>query len=290
MTELEQENIYKIFLEHLDCFKKKELITLLMRGVSMEHAFSRVNLDPEYNTLDQFAERLFFFGEKSKYFWKQKFSREIEFNDISTGIFTCIFNFLGEIAKKKECNAGTFNYRAKNHTTFEYFSTVNNLGEFVRKTGSLDDLTKRQLKNYYLKIIHQLKETNYIKSSLFISSTLNKETARKFSNNEIIINFWDLNINEFEPTFLELPMFKGKPYEYQEETSIIGVIFPHYIHSFEYDKNYFYNPALFTGTDYDNMILGGFIIDQTEFACKMHTNTSYKTGLADDGSQQNEIS
>ena len=289
MTTTEQHIIYKTFLSRLDYFKNEKLIKVLKRGVTKKFAYKRVNLDLKYNSLNQFAEKLFFYGEKSKYFWEQKFGREFSINDIGQDIFKYIFEKFKGISEKENCNHGTKNYLKKNRKAFDYFKDTKNLKSFIKTIDKQDDEIKKQLRNYYFRIIHQLGETDYKKSSLNVSGTTNEETAKIFSNNEIIINFWDYDFNQFNLQISDIPFFVGKPYKNQKEISVFGVIFPHYIHSFEYNNQYFYNPALFKGTDYDNMILGGFDIDQKGFETKFKSDTSYEIGLTDNGSEQYEI-
>lgn len=261
----------------------------MKRGVTKKFAFNRVNLDLQCNSLNQFAEKLFFYGEKSKYFWEQKLGREFSINDIGQDIFKYIFQKFKEISEKEDCNQVTRTYLKKNKKAFNYFKDAQNIKSFVETIDRQNKETKKHLKNYYFRIIHQLGETDYKKCSLIVSGTTNEEVARRFSNNEIIINFWDFDFNQFNLQLADIPFFVGKPYKNQEEISVFGVIFPHYIHSFEYNNQFFYNPALFKGTDYDNMILGGFEIDQKGFVTKLKSDTSYERGLTDNGIEQFEI-
>ena len=46
---------------------------------------------------------------------------------------------------------------------------------------------------------------------------------------------------------------------------------------------------MFKGIDYDNMILGGFDIDQKGFETKFKSDTSYEIGLTDNGKEQYEV-
>lgn len=289
MKATEQQIIYNTFLSRLDYFKNQKLIKILKRGVSKKFAFNRMNLDLRHNSINQFSEKLFFYGEKSKYFWEQKLGREFSINDIGQDLFKYIFEKFREISEKEDCNHGTRNYLKKNKKALNYFKDAHNKEHFVKTIDKEDKETKKQLKNYYLRIIHQLGETDYKKCSINVSGTTNEEVARQFSNNEIIINFWDFDFNQFTPQISDIPILISKPYKNQEEISVFGVIFPHYIHSFEYDNQYFYNPALFKGTDYDNMILGGFEIDQKGIETKYKSETSYEMGLTDNGKEQYEI-
>lgn len=68
MTTFEQQIIYNNFLKRLDYFKIETGMKILKRGVSKKFAFKILNLDPKFNSLEQFSEKLFYYGEKSKYF------------------------------------------------------------------------------------------------------------------------------------------------------------------------------------------------------------------------------
>jgi hypothetical protein len=289
MDATERQLAYDNFLERLEYFKKIGFIKILKRGVTKKFAFQRVNLDLKYNSMDQFAEKIFYYGEKSKYFWEQKNGRKFSINDFGNDVFQYIFEKLNEISEKEDSNIGTTKYKLRNKKTFKYFCDLKNLALFTQTANHLEKEERKQFRNYYFRIIHQLGETDYKKNSLNVSGTENEEIANQFSNSEITINFWDFNFNQFQPSNKEMPLFTGKPYKNQHEISVFGVIFPHYIHSFKYNKQYFYNPALFNGTDFDSMIFGGFDIDQTELESKFKTETSYEIGLNDNGGELTEI-
>lgn len=289
MNSAERQLAYNNFLERLEYFKKIGFIKILKRGVTKKFAFQRVNLDLTFNSMDQFAEKLFYYGEKSKYFWEQKIDRKFSINDSGNNVFRYIFEKLNEISEKEDSNIETTKYKLRNKKTFKYFSDLKNLVLFTKTASHLEKEERKQLRNYYFRIIHQLGETDYKKNSLNVSGTEKEKIANQFSNNEIIINFWDFNFNQFQPLNKNMPLFTGKPYKNQHEISIFGVIFPHYIHSFKYNNQYFYNPALFNGTNFESMILGGFDIDQTELKSKFKTDTSYEIGLNDNGGELTEI-
>jgi len=289
MDATERQLAYDNFLERLEYFKKIGFIKILKRGVTKKFAFQRVNLDLNFNSMDQFAEKLFYYGEKSKYFWEQKIGRKFSINDYGNDVFKYIFEKLNEISENEDYNIGTTKYKLINKKTFNYFCDLENLALFTQTASHLEKEERKQFRNYYFRIVHQLGETDYKKNSLNVSGTENEEIANQFSKSEITINFWDFNFNQFRPSNKGMPLFKGKPYKSQHEISIFGVIFPHYIHSFKYNNQYFYNPALFSGTDFDSIILGGFDIDQTELESKFKTDTSYEIGLIDNGRELTEI-
>jgi hypothetical protein len=289
MTRKEQINVYRKFIKRLRHYNKENFIKILKRGVSKEFAFERFGFDLKHNTIEQFAERLFFYGEKSKHFWYQKTGRSFCINDYDENVFIYIFRKLSEISKNSDCKVGTNKFKIKNKGAFEFFKNVQNKEKFINSVNVLDVEDKKKLRNYYFRIIRQLGETNYKQSSLFVSGTTNEKIAEQFSKNEIIINFWDFNFNEFDIRVENVPTFKGKPYKNQNEISIFGAIFPHYIHSFKYRNRYFFNPSLFKTDDFDKMVLCGFEIDQRGFESKLKVETKYKMGITKSGNQLKEI-
>src|SRR5690554_6243959 len=111
MTKDTQIEFYNDFLESLNYYKNNNVIKVLKRGVSKEFAFKNFNLDIKHNSLQQFSERLFYFGEKSKYFWEQKMERQFSINDFGDNVFKFIFKKLNEIAKHSNPKAGTIIFR-----------------------------------------------------------------------------------------------------------------------------------------------------------------------------------
>ena len=215
--------------------------------------------------------------------------RKISLNETSDNVFEYIFELFNQIALKDKVNNGTFNYRKRNKKVFSYYSNSDNLENFLTRTRALNEEQKKQIRNYYFRIIHQLGETNCKDVSLLVSSTIEHKVARKFSKGDIIINFWDFDFCNFPLGEIDIPKFIGKPYKNQTEISLFAVIFPHYIHSFEYKNRIFYNPALFEKKGFDNIILNGFDIDQTDFKSRLNNETIFEIGVQSNGITYSEI-
>lgn len=279
MNSKERQKHYDHFLLRLNFFKKKGLLKLLHRGVSKKFAFKRFNLDIKYNSLEQFAERIFFFGEKSKYFWEQKIGREININDIGDHTFQYIFELLHQIANKDNVNSGTDNFRKRNTKVFMYFADSKNIPDFLSIIKNIEPNQRKKIRNYYFRIIHQLSETKYKKTSLYLSGSTDPNVTHDFSSNEIMINFWDFNFNNIFIQNTMIPVFLGKPYKNQKEISIFSAIFPHHIYSFKYRDQLYVNPALFKSNNFDEMILSGFDIEQANFKERLSTDTLYDKGV-----------
>lgn len=288
------EEKYKIFLDELNNAKKEGLVTMLYRGETKKFAFEKFNLDASINKIEQFAERLFFFGVKAKDFWNEKIVSDFEgcnfgINDTSEQAFIYIFRSFNKLTKTANKTA-TIRYFEKNKNTVDFFSNLSNLGSFSQKVRNLPENKKLHYRNYCLRIIHQLDETSYNKNSHFVSSTQSEEETKQFSKGEIKINFWDLKFTKKDVYFNDVPCFIGRPYEKQDEISIFAAIFPHYIYSFEY-KGYIYpNPALRTCKDIKCAIYCGFEIQQENFLERLKNETKYKKGVMTNGEKIEEIS
>jgi len=276
---------YKTFIELLNLSKKEGHIKILHRGTSKGFAFRRFSLDPEINNMNQFGEKLFFFGEKSRYFWNNrviKFNGYFAINDISDVFFKNIFFEFDRLldSSKKD---GTKRYFKKNKKTSLFFGETNNSNEFIEVINKLNPNEKLLSRNYYLRILHQLGESEYKKESEFISSSKDRVTAEKFSKKDkLLINFWDLNF--LRPRSIpDIPKFIGKPYKNQKEISVFGAILPHFIYSFEYRGDIYVNPAIDTTPNLKEAIFSGLKIKQENFMVKLSKETRYKFGLQTDG-------
>lgn len=277
---------YKKFFSTLEKFKKEKLIVLLHRGMTKKFAFDKFNLDIKFNTIEQFSKMLFFYGEKSRYYWnerinKQKSDFNFEINDTSDSFFEFIFNEFSILIKNPR-NDATIKYFQRNKEIADYFGNDKNIKVFLNKIKLLSDDKKIFFRNYYLRIIHQLGETSYKKNSLQISSSKNEKKTKEFSNDEIVINFWDFNFTN-QVKHNELPIFKGKPYKNQEEITIFSVILPHYIYSFKYNDQIYLNPAIYNTINYDIAILCGLEINQDDIVEKSKSETNYSNIVFTDG-------
>lgn len=276
--------MYEKFKKLLKKYEKDKWIKILHRGVSKEFAFKRLNLDEKHNTLKQFSDKIYFYGEKSKYFWSE-FMDNIGINDISFDAFNTIFNLFNKLDK----SIIPFEFYHKNVKEFNYFKKENNRKLFLKLIETLDEFKRKETRNYYFIILHQLDDNNYKSKSMFVSSTKDSQVAKDFSKNEIVINFWSLNESNLSFSKLNLPLFKGEAYPNEKETSIYGVIFPQYIYSFTYRGKTYPNPSINSEKNLELAILSGLEIQQKDFKNKMKLETAYNMGLKSDGIKDIEI-
>lgn len=280
------ESPFDKFFSLLKKFEKKNKIQILYRGFSKEYVFQKFNLDPNYNTLEQFGEKLFFFGEKSNNFLVGKKSIKFGINDVSRNVFERIFDIFLHLSSENIPP----DFYENNKNNFNYFD-VENKNEFLNKIEQLGEKCKISLRNHYLSILHQLDQNDFKDVSLFVSSSSEESIANNFAlKSGIVINFWKWNNKTINNcNFVGFPYFKGVPFEGENEEPILGVIFPHYIYSFECEGKSFINPNIpdipniCDEDDYEFLLYTGFEIDQSNFDKKLKKMTSYQSYLENVG-------
>ena len=200
--------------------------------------------------IEQFADKLFFFGEKSKYFWNDKINPansqlEFDVNDTSDSFFEYIFKEFNSLIRNHNYKRTSY-YFKKNKTAILFFGNLDNSSIFISAINQKTKEQKTIIRNYYLTILHQLGESKYKQTSQFISGSTDEMVANKFSKNEIVINFWELNFNKNNIIHSDdnIPHFKGKPYKNQKELSVFTVILPQYIYSFKFENKIYKNSAI----------------------------------------------
>lgn len=279
------------FLNLLKIYKEKGCIKILHRGESKSFAFNCLNLDPRLNDMDEFAESFYFFGSKSKYFWNKKLNPEkdmdFDINDLSESFFEYIFHEFTELIRYGT-KVGTSMFFDRNKEPKKNFSQTLNVKPFIEKINQLSSSDKFYVRNYYLRILHQLGESNYKTNSQFVSGSIIEYEAEKFSNNEIMIHFWDLDFNK-QKLPIGIPTFKGKPYRNQKEISVFSAIFPQFIYSFKYKHKTYPNPAILHSNNLELAVLCGLEINQDYFAHRLKNETNYDKGVETDGGKYWEI-
>ncbi len=284
----EQVVVYNLFIKQLKQFDHDGLVKKLCRGYDLEFAYKQFCLDVKYNSDDQFAERLFYYGNKAKSLWKFQCNRPYGINEVSDKVFSLIFKEFYQILQKASVNTQTDKYIAKNSHQFAFFCNKNNEEIFLKTVKPYIDSEKLIIRNYYFSILHQLNESNFNHSSVLISSTTNENEANKFSGGSkgIKIFFWQPNLKKKRPIFKDLPIFNGNPYENQKEIPVFGVIFPHYIYKFTHNGETHLNPAIFKLTDFEIAMFTGLPVDNEDIDTKKNDETIYKSTVTEnpDGS------
>lgn len=277
---------YDNFLAALTEFSKSGKTQILHRGLKKEDAFKKFNLDTQHNTLEQFGERLFFFGEKSRNFQIGNKNLKFKINDTSKEVFKRIF----KIYLTLDTEYIPDDFYKLNKDKFDFFDEKNQTF-FLKKINELSKTCKIYLRNYYFSILHQLEYNDFKEISLLLSSSRDELQAFNHSlgRNGIKINFWQGNKIKPDCDLKDLPIFIGTPYSEENEESIFGAIFPHYIYSFESEGKIFINPNIPDLDDYDVIFYAGLDIDQSDFKEKLKKMTSYQSYLENKNGNLEEI-
>ena len=254
-------------------------------------------LGEKYNT-KKFFNRLFYFGEKAKIYYKQsKESLENKdylksITDISDDTFQFIFQEINKIITSKNIHSQKYNRVQdfiENEQSFTaFFRDNSNLPNFCSNLKKINEKDKFRIRNYYLYFIHTHGLGN---NSLFVSTSLEKSIAQSFAidgdrqktQGIIIYNFIPNSLIEYycishsnnwkliniKYQNLELPTYTHDLYPEQKEVAIIGALFPHFIFGIHNIKNELFqvNPHIFTRENFDiyKILEDGFDIDQENF-------------------------
>lgn len=269
------------FLERLNELQNKEEVKILYRGVSKKEAFGVFKIDLESYQIEQFAQKLFFYGSKSIYFVRDKYKKDFDINDISSELFE--FIFLEFHSLKKVTNSRTKEFVSKNQKIFEFFFDKKNKQDFINNVLAQNEEDSMVTRNYLLSILHQIGNfTSYKKKSHFLSSSSREEVAKQFSKDDLIIKFWKPVFNKTE--YKGIYCFDSFVYPEQEEYSVFSAIFPHYIFSFTYKGKEYFNPYINTCSFIDYCIYFGFDINQDNFISLLHSETLHTRGVQQDNS------
>lgn len=267
---------YKLFTDRLSTMHENGEVKILYRGMSKKTEFETFNIDLEDYNIEQFAQKLFFFGNKSVYFVREKYNEDFKINDISPELLDFIFDEFFKLRKSTSKRLKTF--IEANKEKFSFFFNKENKAKFIESVLAQNEEDILITRNYLFSILHQIGNfSKYKKQSHFLSSTSKEEVAKHFSKEDFIIKFWEpiLRKKEYEGVYL----FNSFVYAEQEESSIFTAIFPHYILSFTYKDKEYFNPHISSCIDLDFCIYFGFDINQENFISRLHSETILQKGV-----------
>jgi hypothetical protein len=252
----------------------KDKIQILYRGenkITLED-----KLRESYDSYKLF-EKLFFVGEKAKFFFKET-SSSVEnrehlksISDVDDATFKFIFKSLHHIftsediereSKQRELNQ----FKANEFSFIQFFSDLTNINIFLdAKKSEVLKIEENliRLRDYYLYLLHTYGLENV---SLFVSTSIKRSVAKQFANNKDTgIIFWYftpkpthyygvsyLSFQEIQATCKDcnLPTYDKCFYPKDGEVSMKGELFPHFILGIEdrLDKKFVVNPHIFKQT------------------------------------------
>lgn len=263
-------NFYFLFTKELS----KQKIRNIYRGDNLKNVKQKLGLNN--NDLPELCYKIFLFGDKAKHYYSHVFlsdqkGRVFSINDVSEAVFNYIFEKISKAIKNHHPSTNLFFIR--NQKFVEFFSKSDNKTVFRDRISILSLTEKFFIRNYYLRLLHQLAANGYKLKSHLISTSNAYTVASLFAKrvkdgNDIIFHGWanktitsSNNIKKHQ-----LPFYYGTPYA-QKEISILAGLLPHYIIGFELvQQNTFYvNPSLFKTVVSEKTFIEGFNVDQTNF-------------------------
>jgi hypothetical protein len=262
------------FLFRFNARINQKEITAIYRGEDCKIICIKLGVDLKHGGLQQLSQRIFLYGDKSKYYFsKNYFEKEggtFTIDSIDKDMVNQLFKLIQKSIKNKHAVHEAF-YN-KNNQLKEYFLNQDNKSDFYNKLQSIQKAKALAVRNYYLKLVHQFGPKGYKTKSHHVSTTRNKHIANEFAT-DIIIHGWDATrkINSIILKKLDLPIANGTPYP-QEEISIIGGLLPHYIIGVEFIKKkiFLLNPFIFRAKITDQLFINGLPIDQSKFFVELN--------------------
>ena len=266
----------------------------------------------------KFFEHLFFVGEKAKFFFNETSSsvenREYlqSISDVSDETFKFIFNklyhiFASEEVVKENKQRQLNQFKTNEFSFVQFFSDLTNINEFL-DTKKHEVLKTEEnlirLRDYYLYLLHTYGIEN---ASLFVSTSMKRKIAQKFTSkdrdNSIIfwyfipkpIHYYGVSYLSFQESQAicedcNLPTYDRCFYPQDDEVSIKGALFPHFILGIEdrLGKKFVVNPHIFKLTKKHIPLVPqrGLLINQENFPNKIISTgfTGYVTRWSDTGS------
>ena len=269
------------FFEFINRLKQSRKIQFIYRGDSKLREHYKV----EVSDVTLLSHYIFAIGEKGYFFLKKHRKKETNqfqfiWNKLNEKI--CELRFESESNKQIVCE-----FLGKNVELKDFFSTAQNKEQFLN-CDRLDEKQRKQVIDYYIALLHTIGKSG-IDDSYFLSSTLDKNIAEYFKNGGIVIYGWlpkkgqkDCmisyeDINGYNNTIeqLGLPIYEVSLYPEQKEICLKCGLLPNYIIGFQYEQNFYINPAIIETEINDKLITHGFDILQKDFN-NTYNKTNYK--------------
>lgn len=226
--------------DFIDTLLDEDNCQLIFRGERISHAYNKSGVESRFQTESEdlkfckHGNSVFFIGSKAdSYLFKfDDVNFPIDLNNTDESLFKAIYKEF-ERNIKHECFA--------NESVFiNYFK--DNLDDFLKKILNLEIEERVKIKYYYLWLLHVIGETNYKKYSNFLSTTKDYDTACGFGNEELVYVGWIPRPIKRRSLYLgslmqlskrlrklNLPTYTDEPHPDENEISLIGGLFPHYI-------------------------------------------------------------
>jgi hypothetical protein len=278
---------------------RKNFTRIIYRGESIDNLKEKLNILPHENFYEKLNYFTFKIGEKSRVYQERHFKNLkdkslVSINDLSEKTFKYIFNKINKVlTESKDPEIKEFINNNDDFCTF--FHNKKNLNDFIFNIQKLNNKQKLKARDYYLSFLHRVGQLGFYQNSFFLSTTTSKTIAEKFTKEDDIIfvswaTFKYIKKETNELKINNLPTFNKNIFEYQDEISIKGGLFPQRIIGF-IDRNintFHLNPNIFFFPDLvEYMVDNGIPIDQDDFD-QIRSLTNYSGFFTHDGTEYND--
>lgn len=290
LTPTEQQSLFDLIQD-----LSKAKCHLIYRGETKSRLLNNYGLS-QYDVPQPFNDMLFLYGNKGKYFL-QRMSQSVReavnsfaLDDVTDTYFHVIFDMVAATLM------GTYNppvqkhvdaFKAREIAVTQFFLIPANKNTLVEAVKNLSDQQRGRVRDYYLTLLHHLDKSAYYPVSFLLSTTKNFSVAQQFcataklDQNELIFFGWVPRRNAAilaTPRFgngrsnlltkLGLPAFDKSFFPKQQEISLKGGLFPHYIYGYLHThagkQTFEINPYIFDKLD-TNWIENGLPVNQVHF-------------------------
>lgn len=274
---------------------------IIYRGENEENLRRKLNINSTENIFERLSYFIFMVGDKARAYHLQNRDSIINegniypIDSLDQDVFYMIFDKFYNVFHTST-NRENIDFREYNHDFATFFQNRENRNIFLNKILEIqNDHDKLIVRDYYLSLLHKIGKVGLHYTSLFVSTTLDKEVSDHFAkvnvNSEKSITFVGWFARKASGNGLikrySLPVYNRGIYLNQREISMKGGILPHYllgyiVHS---TNEFFINPNFFTtNKEISSIVKDGLDIDQTNFI-EVLRQTNYTGYITLDGDE-----
>ena len=249
------------------------------------------------NNIELLSEHIFLYGDKGKLFYEEldqkTFNKDI--SEIKDEVFSFIYKKYKKVfvekALKSHKTIDAVDTFCKKEPSFVSFWSNMTEEEWLKRIDNLDEKEKRQMKDYYVSLLHTVGLAGYGRNSYFLSTSrdMNIRNIMGWQNDGIEIVGWTKisrkNVITYDKTeklsvivkSIGFPIVSHAIFPVQREITYKCGILPHYIVGYLYGKDSFeINPYILKKQDFGSVCEKGLDIDQTLFYQRL-SEVGYKS-------------
>lgn len=294
---------------------EKNQFRIVFRGENKKNLKGKLFRQYDNYSHEKMYNKLFYFGEKAKCYFKQSLDNQQQkpdylqhICDTSDTTYNFIFDQINKIL------TGYYDFRKGNQEAIcrfkesevefsKFFCLTTNKDVFIKLIDDklIEQHSKEKLRDYYFYLLHTFGSRKQLATNLsfFVSTSEDEEEAKRFAlsreqekKRSVLFVYmvpeplYKYGVNRFvlnkvyeEYSNTGMPLYKSELYEESQEIAIKGALFPHYILGLQdlENNNFIVSPHIFEQPDagFIKVPSKGLWIDQKDFD-QMINDTGYK--------------